>query len=888
MKFFATLCFSLLTLSWCYALPQQPRAGGIKGSIKGEDGSALAYATIYVRQTETGAVSDLDGKYSVALKPGTYDVVWQYLGYESVARKVEVSAEWTVIDITLKTHSITLPAATVKAGKEDPAYTIMRKAIAKAKFHTQQLDSYTARVYIKGKGQLKDYPWLAKKALEKEGITKDRVFVQESVSDIKYTRPNKFEEKVIAVYTTGKNETKASPNAYVFGSFYEPEIAETVSPLSPRSFSYYKFEYLGTFKDRGYDISKIKVTPRSRGDNVVEGTLNIVEDWWSIHSLDFKVLKMGISVDVKQIYNPIDDKAWLPVSQTYKFTGDIFGFEFEGNYLATVKDYKITLNPALPQEMTVVDEKVEKEAAQEIKKTAPTRKESKKQSIEEKLKEGKEVTAKELKQIVKEYEKEERKESKEPDVLSESTFTVDSLAYKKDSTFWEEIRPTPLTREEIKGYKKEDSIAEVDRKKAEGDTLRHSNKKNKVGFQIWDVVAGDSYGINKTMDFRIHTMYGGFNSVEGVNLIYRTSLYKRWTFRDSLGKALRNYRLEISPIIRYSFAREKATGFLRVEFRAKDWRVWAEGGRYVTQYNQAEPIHSFVNTFTTLVFGNNWMRLYERDFIDLNYRHRFGDKYTLRSALSLAERRELFNNNGYTLFSANRDNIKPNAPVNVELPTTSFSPNRAFIADIALDMRPWQKYRIRNGNKQRVDSSSPTFTIFYRKGFANVFNSDVNFDVLELTVRKEIKFGIRGTLDLMIKGGDFLNKKSLYFMDYMHYLGNRTLFTTKDPFASFRLLDYYRYSTADDYLEAHAHYHFRKFLLSQIPKLRMFGLSENVFVNHLATHTAQYSEIGYSIDGILRIFRLEGAMSFQDLRIKESHFGVRIGIATNITANFND
>jgi hypothetical protein len=273
---------------------------------------------------------------------------------------------------------------------------------------------------------------------------------------------------------------------------------------------------------------------------------------------------------------------------------------------------------------------------------------------------------------------------------------------------------------------------------------------------------------------------------------------------------------------------------------------------------------------------------------NLNYRHRFSDKYTLRSTVSMAQRRELFNNNNYTFFKGNKDRIMPNAPVNVELPNTSFDPNRAFIADIALDMRPWQKYRIRNGDKQRVDTSSPTFTVFYRKGFADVLNSDVNFDVLELTAAKEIKFGIRGTLDLMVKGGAFLNNRSLYFMDYMHYLGNRTLFTTKDPFASFRLLDYYKYSTADDYVEAHAHYHFRKFLLSYLPKARMFGLSENLFVNHLATHTAQYSEIGYSIDGILRIFRIEGAMGIQDLKFKDAVFGVRIGIATSVTANFND
>ncbi|MEJ0034089.1 MAG: DUF5686 and carboxypeptidase regulatory-like domain-containing protein [Bacteroidota bacterium] len=497
MKLIAVLCMSFLAATWCYA-------GGIRGVIKAEDGTLLQYATIYVKQIQTGVVSDENGNYEVSLKPGWYDVQFQYLGYETVVRKVEVKDEWIVINITLKTYTVVLQSVTIRADQEDPAYAIMRRAIAKAKYHTQQLDAYTARVYIKGKGQLKDYPWLAKKALEKEGITKDRVFIQESVSDIKYTRPNKFEEKVIAVYTTGKNETHASPNAYVFGSFYEPEIAETISPLSPKSFSYYRFEYLGTFKDHGFDISKIKVTPRSRGDNVVEGTLNIVEEWWSIHSLDFNVTKLGITANVKQIYDPIEDKVWLPVSQTFKVTGKVFGFEFEGNYLATMKDYKITLNPALPPDIVVVDEKTEK---QEEKKAAPApvkKKEVKTKKTAEKLANGEQVTDKELRQLVKEYEKEEKKTSKEPDVISESTFSVDSLAYKKDSTFWSDIRPSPLSTEEVKGYKQEDSIAEVDRKKNEGDTLRHSSKKNKQGFQPWDILTGDNYSLGKTASFRIH------------------------------------------------------------------------------------------------------------------------------------------------------------------------------------------------------------------------------------------------------------------------------------------------------------------------------------------------------------------------------------------------
>jgi hypothetical protein len=67
----------------------------------------------------------------------------------------------------------------------------------------------------------------------------------------------------------------------------------------------------------------------------------------------------------------------------------------------------------------------------------------------------------------------------------------------------------------------------------------------------------------------------------------------------------------------------------------------------------------------------------------------------------------------------------------------------------------------------------------------------------------------------------------------------------------------------------------------------MMGIRENVFVNYLVTPTSgNYSEIGYSIDGILRIFRLEGAASFHDGKYLD--FGVRLGISTNIAISFED
>ncbi|HQQ97737.1 MAG TPA: DUF5686 and carboxypeptidase regulatory-like domain-containing protein [Cyclobacteriaceae bacterium] len=872
--------YGLIFLWICLTLPAI--GGGVRGLIQGDDGVPLPFATIYVKQTGSGAVSDTQGRYEISLPPGHYDFVFHYLGYETQTRALEIGDAFQDVPITLKTQVVQLQAVTIKAGKEDPAYTIMRKAIAKAKYHTQQIDAYTAKVYIKGKGQLKDYPWLAKKALEKEGITKDRVFISESVSEIKYTRPNKFEEKVIAVYTNGNgNSRNTSPNAYVFGSLYEPEIAETISPLSPKSFSYYRFEYLGTFRDRTYTVSKIKVTPRSKGDNVFDGTIYIVEDWWSIHSAELNATKMGISFKVKQIYNPIEDKAWLPVTQQFNVGGKVFGFEFVGDYLATVKNYKITLNPALPQDMTVIDEKVEKEQAKEVEKKYS----QKQQELQQRLQEGKEVTRKELNQMVKAYEKAEQQQQKEPEVMEETVFKVDSLAYKKDSTFWAEIRPVELTPEETRGYKVADSMKVVQRKREEGDSLKPSKSK---GFQPWDLLTGDRYSLGKTSDFQIHTPWGGFNTAEGWNLIYRMSYYKRWVRRDSLrpDDPPKVHRLEISPVGRYAFSRKVLSGILRADYRSGKRRITLEGGRYVQQYNGAEPIHPLVNTLTTLFLEDNLMKLYERNYVDLKWREQLNSSYTVYSQWTWAHRSELFNTTNYTWINNKEKTYTPNAPVNSELTATTFADHNAFVGVVGIEARPWQKYRIRNGRKFRVENSSPLFSAEYRQGFG-ALNSDVDFQQLELGLRQQIKFGIRGTLDLKINAGTFFQTHRMYFMDFKHFLGNRTPFVTTDPVGSFRLLDYYANSTQGNYIAASAHYHWRKFLITRIPYVRMAGITENVFVNYLGTGSSQrYTELGYGLDGILRIFRLEGAVSFRNGNYNDT--GFRLGIASTIGVNFSD
>src|SRR5690606_40973407 len=94
----------------------------------------------------------------------------------------------------------------------------------------------------------------------------------------------------------------------------------------------------------------------------------------------------------------------------------------------------------------------------------------------------------------------------------------------------------------------------------------------------------------------------------------------------------------------------------------------------------------------------------------------------------------------------------------------------------------------------------------YYQGVASLLQSAVDFVYLELSVKHEVRLGARGTLALAMRGGMFLNDRKMYFMDYKHFPGILTPFTTNDPVGGFRLLDYYMYSTADRYFTGNVHY----------------------------------------------------------------------------------
>ena len=123
-------------------------AGGIRGTIKDSEGVPLQFASVFVNETGAGAVSNIEGYYELQLEPGDYTLVFQFLGYKSSVKEVSIGSSFITVDVALEAQTFTLQQVEVSGSGEDPAYTVMRKAIAKAEYHVKQIETYEAKAYI--------------------------------------------------------------------------------------------------------------------------------------------------------------------------------------------------------------------------------------------------------------------------------------------------------------------------------------------------------------------------------------------------------------------------------------------------------------------------------------------------------------------------------------------------------------------------------------------------------------------------------------------------------------------------------------------------------------------------------------------------------------------
>jgi TonB-dependent receptor len=124
----ASLFLVFATFSYSSA---QSTKGTIRGAIKdAANGEELIGATVVIVGTTTGSAADLDGKYSISVEAGTYDLQISFVSYQSkTVTGVEVKAgQVTIIDATLGEDTAILEAIVVTSKAETASTTAILAA----------------------------------------------------------------------------------------------------------------------------------------------------------------------------------------------------------------------------------------------------------------------------------------------------------------------------------------------------------------------------------------------------------------------------------------------------------------------------------------------------------------------------------------------------------------------------------------------------------------------------------------------------------------------------------------------------------------------------------------------------------------------------------------
>lgn len=855
----------------------------LRGTVTDTRGEPLAYASVYIAELRQGTTTNSDGLYELTVPNGIYTVNYQFLGYTPSTVQIEIANADVRRDITLSEQLFEIPAVRVSASGMDPAYFIMRKAIGMAPFHLNQVKMYRAEVYIKGGGKIEKLPNLIRRQMKveanQEQIKEGQYYFTESVNIITFTAPDKYVHKVLSSRSNiPAGEEQTSPMDYLEASFYQPVLADiTISPLAPNAFSHYNFEFMGSTSQGDFVIDRIRVTPKRKSQQLFEGVIYIVEEIWAIHSLDLTNDNMAGKIRIKQLYTPVEEGIWMPVSHEFGMDLSLLGIKARGSYSSAVKYLEVrpdrSLSPPAGYGIsTVVAEKQEEKTAV--------------QKEIESIFSKDEITARDMSRLAKLNEKNAAagRPEKSLEITENTTYEIADDALHKDSLYWDAVRPIPLNEEEILSLPRTlpDSLTLARRETStvEINIGGRSDKKkqSKASKFVRSALIGKRWELSKktslSFDGLADLKSTSFNTVDG---------YVIGTGMKFSSKTGDNGRLTVDPSVKYAFSREKLMWTVAVNNLYNPMTAgsfFARAGSYSTDFSPVG-INPFLNTVSSLFFRKNPMKLYGSTFITAGHRGDLANGLNLALSGMWEDRKVLENTTSFTFFKSGEgytDNI-PDSPFTTgeSEATPAIVPvnhsNASFTAE--LTWTPRQRYRIRNGAKLNAGSDWPTFKLFYKHGYNYNDTLSGNYDLLKAEVFRSSQFAALSEFRWRISAGGFINGKNLQLQDLCYFNTQSSPVLLNDYEDAFHLKPYYSVATDGLFAEAHLRYTSPHLLLKRLPGLSRTMMRENLSTSVLWTpHYGFYTEAGYTVSEIFLMAEAGIYAGFRDGRYESVGFRV--------------
>lgn len=817
------------------------RAQHLQGEVVDSNGRPVPFATAYIREAATGIVADEAGRFISHLSRGSYTGEFSALGYEKSVVPFTVSGGDDRLRVVLKETAYTLREVVVRAGGEDPAYAIMRRAIANAPRHRYQVRSYTADVYIKGSVKTGKLPGIGSVNIDGRNVKiktfSNKTFLMESQNEVRFTAPNRFDQRVVALSSTVPAELDDDDAAAtaLTTNVYDPEIMGCVSPLASGAFSYYRFRLDGITHEAGHVINKIRVIPKRRDSRLVDGWIYILDNIWSLQHVDFSVRRPGVTVSNRIAFHEVRTNVWLPTAYDIQIHLNVMGVKADGRYYSSVRYRNVTANE-LPTTVYTPPPPTVPGVKESL-----TKRQAKAQRKLEELAAKEELTTRDayrmarLMQQAAEDEKEGRRPERQP-LDSMVHITRDSLALLRDSAYWSAIRTQPLQPDEVVSYQRRDSFRAVVRSEQTRDSIQ---RRSWVGW-----LRGIALGGQLRLGERSSLNYDGLlRAVPEYNFVDGFWIGQRLTYsyrHPSSGRSLR-----ITPAAYYATARRTGIYQFDATFRYAPMHqgvLTLSASDATEDYAGEYATTRLINSLASLLFAENASRLYRRQAIGLTHRIDVAKGLHVLAGLHVERRRALANATSFSFFGGRP---AENIPDGFTLPV--MPDHTAWIADVRVTYTPRRPYYLRKGEKYYVETHRPTFLLHYRGGLPLGGSESADFSMLSAGVTQRIPIGIFHSFRYGVEGGFFLSARRLHLPDRRHFTSAPLHVSDRPMSTTFQLLNPYAYAADTRWLQLHADFTSSYLLLKQLPFLQPFPFDEALHLHTLLQPGHRHIEAGYSL-----------------------------------------
>ena len=862
----------------CIIISSSLQAQQLKGVIVNKKGDPIPNSTLYIYEIAKGIAADNLGEFQTGLVPGSYTCEFRSLGYESIRKSVVMGKDNQTIRVELQETSYMLKEVVIYAtdNNEDPAYRIMRKAIAHAPYYRYQIKEYTSEAYIKGSLTINKIPGIFKRAMKVNDNDFNinsligKPMVMESKSNIYFTSPETYQQDVIALKSSIPKEFNIDKGLSIMtSSIYNDKLNGRISPLAPGAFRFYSFKLENVDYQPDHIINKIKVMPKKKNPDLFSGYIYILENTWNVYIADLVASELGTTLHFRINYHQVQPSVYLPTTYDVSMTMNTMGVKGSGNYYASMKYNSVqvdnTRNPVGVNETILQSDPEEQKRLPAGKKKISDELDRLTQKEELSTKEAYRMS-KLMHQMVEPEEIKSQRESLEIKEIEKVKMKVDTLAWKRDSTFWTSIRELPLRTDELRSYQIRDSLS------GDKPATETTGNRNEVVLSIDEnpktifgrITQGGIWKMSPDLSLRYGGLMGGlreYNFTDGLWVGQTVSLH--WTID-------KNRNFSVSPSLYYTTARKEWLWHIATSLDYAPMslgRIHFSSGHISRDVNSENGESRLMNTLTSIDLGQNFIRFYDSRYVKADHYIDIANGLHLHTGGEINKRSPLHNRTSFNF-------IGKEIPENIPSDPALYPDHTAANITLGLSYTPRYRYRIRDGRKWYVGSKYPTFSVEYKKG-VNLFadNRAPLYDRISGSIFQNIKISPFEEIDYLFSGGTFLSSKRLYLNDLKYFRNNQMLFTASDFYRSFNLLEPYT-ASGRWWMEGHLNYQSQYLLLKNLLFLQRFSFDEAVHLHGLSTENRKlYLEGGYSI-GFLGLGRIGIFTGFSDKKF--DRLGVRL------------